>query len=502
MNLQWLKFIVWSLLNPICIISSFCTTNYLGMYHSVGSNAVAFSFEFFPVYLFIGMLTLLAQLVFLCILAPGIKLADVCEAFLLSQQPFIIMFIVASGLLVGVEGNVMGFIVVPLFIVLSGVSGVISIGRYLNEITRIKERKEASAGSIKEIGYAVVLTLIMALFSICQYGMYTHLVNYMEWRTDIPQYAVTQAMRAIKDRNPDAFMEYVDLDSVLELAQNVEGAPTKAEILKAIEQGQLLTSDGERLKVGEWVMAKQNAKRNVGTFEQEPMVESCTFSNKDNLVKAEAIFYSIANGKKIRVVFELQKADGKYKITGGADFRELVEEIKKYHEDLEAFPGAANTNATQSIVVVNLLGVAAELPQAGSLEESDWIERSRGSTSESYYLPVKISAEVSNHLDKKWIKMILSVVFRDVQTNRVLAVSNARADADKEPMQPQEKRQFVFHGSARPYLLLALKEGKAKVAEVYPARVQYEDKQYLEIINVELPEIVSMDVRKNHRTPK
>lgn len=490
---QCLKFTLWSLLNPICIFVSFYFTNYLGMYYTVSTNVISFSKEFFSVYVFMGMIALLAQIIFAYAvsrtISPQATPAKVLEVFLFAQYPFIVMIFIVPSLLSDIEGNIIGFIYFPIILLLSAISGVFSLFIYFKKIARIIEREESPNSGIKGVGCALVVVLIISLSSIYRFGSNTHLVSYMGWRTDIPHYAVSQTIKALKNRNPDAFTQYVDIDSFLQSTDATEKALLKAEILNAVEQGRFLTSDGERIRIGEWVMAEQKAKRGVGTFTQVPVVDSFTFSNKGNLPKATANFYSDVIGDNMSVSFELQERNGKYKISSGADFNVLVDKIKKHRKALEEFPYLANKDVIQSTLTVNLLDFSASLPEGGSLENFYWVKWEGQMKSTFPSLFVNISAEVGNNTNKRLSQIVIAVVYRDKQTNQVLAVDNVVGFIDKEPMKPQETRHVIFKSSVNPILAVAVKSGKAKVAEVYPAKASYNDGQTLELLKVQIPKL-------------
>lgn len=488
---QCLKFTLWSLFNPICIIGSFSITNYLGMYYTVSTNVISLSKEFFSVYVFIGMIALLVQIIFAYsisrISSPRVTPTKVLEAFFVAQYPFIVMIFIAPFLFSNIEGNVMGLIFIPIFLLLAAISGVFSLRTYFKKIARIIESRESPEGGIRGVVCALVVVFIISLFSIYRFGFNTHLVNYMGWRTDIPQYAVSQAIKALKDRDPDAFTQYVDLDSFL---QSEDSGILKAEILNAVEQGCLFDSGEERIRVGEWVMAEQKATRGVGSFTQLPITDSFVFSNKGNLSKATAIFYSDANGDKMSVSFELQEKNGEYRIICGADFNVVVDKIKKYRKALEVFPYLANKDVIQSTLTVKLLDFSASLPKGGSLEDSEWVVWEGQAKSTSFLLPVNISAEVGNNTNKRLSGIAVAVVYRDKQTNQVLNVDNAVASIKKEPMKPQEIRQVTFNGrGVSPILVVALTSVKAKVAEVYPVKAFYDDGQVLELLKVQIPKL-------------
>lgn len=489
---QCLKFTLWSLLNPICIIVSFFTTNYLGMYHTVSTNVTSVSKEFYSVYLFMGMIALLVQIIFAYVvsktLSPRAKISRVLEAFLYAQYPFIVMIFIAPNFLSNVEGNIMGFIYIPIFLLLSTISGVFSLPIYVKKITKFIESEESPNGGIKGVSCALAVVLIISLFSIYRFGFNTALVSYMGWRTDIPQYAVSQTIKSLKDKNPDAFIQYVDIDSFLQSTDATEKELLKAEILNAVEQGSFLTNDGERIRIGEWVMAEQNSRRSFGTFKQDPIANSVTFSNKGNLPKATANFYSDVTGDNISVPFEFQERNGKYKIISGADF-DVLDKIKKHRKALEEFPYFANKNVIQSTLTLNLLDFSASLPQGGTLENSYWVKWEGQAKSTIALLPVNISTEVGNNTDKRLSRIDIAVVYRDKQTNQVLAVNNVVALLDKEPMKPQEIRQVTFISRVNPILAVAINSGKAKVAEVYPAKVYYDDEQALELLKVQIPKL-------------
>jgi hypothetical protein len=241
--------------------------------------------------------------------------------------------------------------------------------------------------------------------------------------------------------------------------------------------------------MGEWVMAEQNSRRSFGTFKQESIVDSITFSNKGNLPKATANFYSDAIGDNISVSFEFQERNGKYKIISGADFNVLVDKIKKHRKALEKFPYLANENVIQSTITVNLLDFSVSLPKGGTLENSYWAKWEEQAKSTIALLPVNISAEVGNNTDKRLSRIGIGVVYRDIQTNQVIAVDNVVAFIDKTPMSPQETRQVIFNSNVNPILAVAVNSGKAKIAEVYPAKAYYDDGQTLELLKVQIPKL-------------
>lgn len=493
MNQHWVRFTVGSLLNPICIIASFLITNYLGMYYTISTNVISFSKEFFPVYVFCGMGALLAQIILAYMISRAISskvtLAQVLEAFLHAQYPFIVFIFIAPCFLFNIEGNIMGFLYIPIFLLLSAISGVVFLRTYYKKIARLIENGEVHKGGSKGIGYVLLVFLTMSLYSIYQFGFNTHLVNYMGWRTDIPQYAVSQAVKAIKDQNSEAFAQYVDIDSFLESTEFAEKALLKAEILQAVEQGRLLTSDGERMRIGEWIMAKRNARREVGTFTQIPVVDSFTFSNKGDAAKATAKFNSNINGDGISVSVDLQKRNGRYIIVSGSDFNVLLNKINEYHKALEAFPYLANKEIVQPVITVNLLEFSASLPKSGFLEDSYWVENKGEMKSTFEVLPVNITVEVGNTTDKQINHISIVIVYRDAQTNQVVAIANAFTYGGKEPMQPKGKRKVTFVSLVSPVLVNAVERGNAKVAEIYPAKVFYDDGQSLDLLKAQSPKL-------------
>ncbi|XER09138.1 hypothetical protein SRRS_47610 [Sporomusa rhizae] len=493
MNQHWVRFAVWSLLNPICIIASFAITNYLGMYYTISPNVISFAKEFFPVYVFSGMCALVVQIILACVISraisPQATIARVLEAFLYAQYPFIVFVFIAPCLFSNIEGNIMGFLYIPIFLVLSAISGVVSLRIYYKKITRLTESEEFHKGGFKGVGYVLLAFLIISLFSIYQFGFNTHLVKYMGWRTDIPQYAVSQAIKAIKERNSEVFAQYVDIDSFLVSTEMADKALVKAEILNAVEQGRLLTGDGERMRIGEWVLAKRNARREVGTFTQIPVVDSFAFSNKGDVTKMTVKFNSDINGDGISVPVVLQKRNGRYIIASGSDFRALLNKINDYHKALEAFPYLANEDIAQSAITVNLQDFSASLPKSGSLVDSYWVENKGEMKSTFEVLPVNITAEVNNTTNIQLNRVNIVAVYRDTRTNQVLAVASGYMYGGKELIQPNEKRNITFVSLVSPVLVDAVASGKAKVAEIYPSKAFSDDGQNLDLLKVQSPKL-------------
>ncbi|WP_110954995.1 hypothetical protein [Anaerosinus massiliensis] len=487
---QCLKFTSWSLFNPICIFCSFAMTNYLGMFRSVETNSVSFSREFFSVYVFIGMIALLVQIIFAYaisrILSSRVTPSKVLEAFFVAQYPFIVMILLEPIIFSTIEGNIMGLICIPIFLLLTILSGPFSLRIYYIKITKSIASGEEREGGMKGIVFALVVALIFSLFSIYRFGFNTHLVNYMTWRPDIPQYAISQAMKSLKNREPDAFAQYVDLDSFY---QSEDAEILKAELLNAVAEGRFFDHGEERIRVGEWVMAKLEAKRGVGSFPQLPIVDSFIFSNEGNLLKATAEFYSDANGHVLQVPFELHEKNGKYRIVCGADFNAVIDKIQKYRKALDAFPDLANQEGIQSILTIKVTNFLAIVPEDGAVENSNWVVRDGKAKSTSFYLPVKITAAVGNNTNEELRAIDVAVVYRDKQTNQVIYVDSISASIKKDPVKSQEIRHVTFEDSVNPVLAVAIKSGKAKVAEVYPIKVFYDGGRALELLKVQIPKL-------------
>lgn len=495
---QSLEFIAWSLLNPICIIASFIATNYLGMYKSVSTNVIMLSREFISVYVLIGMIALVGQSILVYMMTRLISkhatMTKVFEVFLSAQYPFIVLIFITFALLTQVEGNIMGFLYIPIFLFLGLVSGIFVLHIYLKKIHGFIEPQQSSWTAIKRVCGIVAVTLAVSLYSIYFFGFNTHLASAMVgWRTDIPQYSVVQVIKAIRNRDPDVFAQYVDIDSFLE--PEVDKVLLKAEIIDAVKQGRFLTDNGQRLKLGEWVIQDREVRRGIGTFKQVPIIDFWEICPKGDLWQATADFCSEVNGVSVRVTFALEKRNGIYKITNGSDanaLKSVIKKVKEYYRALEEFPLLVNESDTLSTLSIKVTNILAELPQAGALENFSWVERDGGAKQKTAFLPVKVSAELRNNTDKPLTRIALTVVYRDIQTNRVLYVDDAFVFIGKEPLQPYEKRQFTLSSDVRPTLLLAIKEGRVKVAELYPLRVFYDDKHSSELLKVKIPRFSRM----------
>lgn len=464
MNLQWVQFTIWSLLNPICITASFITTNSLGMYVKA-SHAESLSMEFFPVYIFIGMLALTVQAIMAYAISrifSKVTPAKVFEAFLSAQYPFVVMVLFVPAFISIGEWNVMGFIVGPLFLIISLITGGISCSRYFTKLRELIKNDESPSFDSKGIGGVVAVSLVLTLLSLWQFGSQTHLITHMGWRTDLPQYTVSKVIQAIKDKNSMAFTEYVDLDSLLSIAypEIVDKTPLKTEILNDIENGKFLISDNEGLRFGEWVMNMQGASKEVDTSAQIPVNNFVTFTNSSTLPKATVNFRSAINGEQVSLSFGLQKKNGRYKIVGIDDF----DKVKNYRSDLESFPSMVEKNLNQSVIFVKLINFSA--------------------TSNS----IELSLEVENNSQKPLIQANIAVVFRDAQTGEVIGVSTSTLFSKEKPIQPREKRQVSLNASNNnPILTPSVRSGRVKVAEVYPLRVFYEDRQYIDFLKIKFP---------------
>ncbi|WP_199883977.1 hypothetical protein [Anaerosinus massiliensis] len=187
--------------------------------------------------------------------------------------------------------------------------------------------------------------------------------------------------------------------------------------------------------------------------------------------------------------FELHEENGKYRIVCGTEFNAVIDKIQKYRKALDAFPDLANQDGIQSILTIEVIDFLANVPEDGSVENSNWVVRDGKAKSTSFYLPVKITAAVGNNTNEGLRAIDVAVVYRDKQTNQVIYVDRINASIKKDPVKSQEIRHVTFEDSVNLVLAVAIKSGKAKVAEVYPMKVVYEGGRALKLLGVQIPKL-------------
>lgn len=325
-----LETIVWSLLNPICIISSFFACNYIGLYQTVETNTIALNPVFFPVYLLFGIIALVFQIIIAVIigLIRSSNVSTCITSFFIAQRPFVVMILFSNLLIMGgIEGNIIGFIIVPLFAICSLISSAFACGKYFKEVSK---DNNITSGNTQirpywQIGTIFLVVLIISGLVVKFQGPRSLLGEQMGWSPDTPQFAVEMTLKATKNKDPDLFARYVDIDSVLENLKAQGGLEvTKEELLNSLLRGELLTDSNSGFKYGRWIVQQRQQETGIGAFNHQTIVGPFLLVQKKSTKKtsSDTVYLAIAEVKATnpqdndQVDFTLRKTDGYYRIVG------------------------------------------------------------------------------------------------------------------------------------------------------------------------------------------
>lgn len=315
-------FLGFSLVNPLCMVASFAVCLEMDVYGRVGANEAQFDARFFPVYLTVGIVVQLLQI----LLAYGIArwkhregrttLAEAADAFLFAERPFVIFVLLLFILLDRIEGNVVAFAGIYAFPFVILTAGLVTIRFFKRLKTLVGEPSRRAVTLLPGLVGVSTLAIVVSLTVVWVYGPVNRFGDYLAWRSDTPQYAICKIATAVQEDCVEDIEDYVDLDAVLSQFA-VVGGPTKAQWTDALIKGRVAReSDGE-IAYNEWKV--QSFGDCCGRLAR--------LCEKDGRFTAEVFVESQMTGQTPSLVFAMEKIHGKYRVTRVTNMADIVQSL-------------------------------------------------------------------------------------------------------------------------------------------------------------------------------
>lgn len=349
-----------SLVNPLCMVVSFCFCMGMDIYQPTSTNVYTFDAPFFPVYLTVGMLTLLVQLLAVYgaarIVHRGqpVQLARVAQAFLSAQKPFLFLALALPLLLGDVEGNALAFgaIFAAPFVVVAAVFAARSLRKKLATATH--EPSNESAAFAAPVGGATAIAACASLAVIWTYGPGNGFGEWLAWRSDTPQYAIRAVTQSLQAGDMASLQAYVDVDAILGQLAAV-GGPSRAEFAKALSQRQLRDKGQGGIRHKEWSIGADTDNNPLALRLASP-------HERDGLFAAKIHVQSEVTGESFPLVLAMQPSGGRYRITRVNNLEDIARFLEKQREKAQRVPALAQEAKTkaQSLAVVRLHSLRQE----------------------------------------------------------------------------------------------------------------------------------------------
>lgn len=349
-----------SLINPLCMALSFCVCMGMDVYRPTSTNVVTFDARFFPVYLTIGMLAILLQLLLVYGIARlayrgrRVTVAKVARAFLSAQKPFLFLVLALPLLLGDVEGNVLAFgaIFAFPFVVVAGVFAVLSLFRKLKATA--DEPSDEGVVLMATVAGATAIAVCASLLVIWTYGQVNGFGEWLAWRSDTPQYAIRRIIEAAQTGDVAKLEPYADLDAIL--AQfAVVGGPTRAGLLDVLATRQRNREAQTGIRYEEW---------NVGAHDNG----DDTAANPVQLRECDGTFtvtitpQSEVTGESCSLIFAIEPTGHQYRVTRVTNMEDIADFLKKQQERARKLPVLAKEAKAkaQSLADVRLHSLRGE----------------------------------------------------------------------------------------------------------------------------------------------
>ena len=245
-------FLGFSLVNPVCMVASFVVCLDMTVYRPTGANEAQFDARFFPVYLTVGVVVQFLQVLLAYAIARWrhregrVTLAEATDAFLFAQRPFVIFVVPLFMLLNEIEGNVVAFTAIYAFPFVVLTAGLVTARFFKRLKALVGEPSRRAVASLIAIAGVSAVAAVASLVVIWIYGPVNRFGDYLAWRSDTPQYAISRIAEAVRTGRVEDIERYVDLDTILSQFA-VVGGPAKADLAAALANDRATNDAGGRL---------------------------------------------------------------------------------------------------------------------------------------------------------------------------------------------------------------------------------------------------------------
>lgn len=478
-------FLFLSLVNPVFMALSFFLTNYWGFLETVSTNTFRLSYELIPVYIAIDFFSSAALLgVIHYFLQKRNRFATSLALYNKSQLVFVV-FAPFLFLLIfkGIEGNIAGFLIIPLFLLLSIICIPISIVSFFRKLQQQGEELSSPSGSLRKEFIGLSLAVIFsALISFWLQGPYTQLADVFAWREDTPQYLFQQVVASVRNKDGDAFLRYVDLDDVLYQATGDadEAEKLKEKILAGIQSGEFILAEDPGkppLQFEGWALGGINShRRGIGSFSQQIPVANIGFLYRpnNNTIKVPALF--LLNGERYTFDVTVEKRDGTLKIVGISNIGTFLENKTKKEAEL--------LQAEQKLISAknklgNLIDFQIKSFKPIDLPDDEFsgihIAKYGHAVSIAYIGKIDVVGILSNKTDKNISGIELLGLFRDRKTNTFIGSSLFNVNIQKiEPFNAYQEKEITFSNTYNLALNNYLAHNDCEYL-VFPVRIRFAD---------------------------
>jgi phosphoglycerol transferase MdoB-like AlkP superfamily enzyme len=317
--IRLLLFFFLSIVNPINMVFAYFITWYCGLFPSVGFLEAHLSLILFPVYAAICFfLSLIALLILYYMFDVGNSkpLSTVIDKWNYSQIIYIIFTPALKFVFTGTElnPNLVGFIIAPIFILVSIITILISIFWFFRLLKgdSLKENKVA-AGLEKGVFILSISLLTWCFFALWHQGPYTKLAS-LYVREDTPYYAVHHALAALQNNDATEFTRFVDLEKIIAKSKTKETELLESKILEEIRSGSSRISTNKEkptIILQEWAL--QRIGRQSNFINVDDFAELIVGNNN---VYCRLHIVSLKTGERHTLDLNMEKQSGIYRITG------------------------------------------------------------------------------------------------------------------------------------------------------------------------------------------
>jgi hypothetical protein len=463
------EFFLWSMLNPISMAASFLLFMALDIQESTGANQFSFDKRFFPLYLLAGAAVLAVQ--FLCLYGLSFtgffsrptSAGGVFRVFLSAQRPFALMIPILLMLCGDIEGNVFGFIIFPLFCLLSLVSGVLATIRLLARRREIPPPDSAPGRlALGVLAAASVAILVWAGAVVWSHGPENGLGRFLAWRADTPQYAVLRIAAAIRSGDASTVVEYADVDRISAQFASV-GGPDVDALLKAISERKFYDERRGTFGYLEW-------QDSIGADFHECLHRIRPKRNGVGDFTVGTWATSTLTGEFRALDWLLIKTENGYRVAAVDNWPEIEEEAKKDESLRKSLPTmrAEAEKAAESAVGFELL--------AGT--EAEWVD----ATPDEWQVgQLKFNLRLTNKSDSPIERVEFVVSLKDGAGKETRLVRTGWANDNGKPLSPGESRQVEGSADLDPITCRSFAEGRLVLGEVFPVAVDFGNRKIIEL---------------------
>jgi hypothetical protein len=464
---QTVGFLLWSLLNPICIAASFLAFTALEIYEQTGSNTWTFDKRFFPLYLLVGAAALAIQFIIFHALyskRPPIRPRSVgnsLRVFLRAQRPFWVMLPVLLMIFGDTEGNVFGFIIFPLYFLLGTFSMTFAAARLPVAWHKVPPPEATDARETFVVPSVMGLGLLLWTVAVVwHYGPENGFGRILAFRGNTPQYAVGRIVAAVADGDVDAFVKYVDVDRIFTHLASI-GGPDKETLLKAIAERKFFDAHRMEIVYGEWsiptsafldcIVPKRNA---AGDFTVGIGASSAL------------------TGESFWPDGLLSRTESGYRLTDIEDWPDIEEDVKKKERFLHELPALRQkaVEESQGIFGFELLPGTSIQADDDEYGNSGWLV---------------LHVRLTNRTDSRMDRVEFAVTLKDSAIDETKFVEiDCWANDFGTSLSPGESRTVEGRVMLNQVACRSITVGRLVLGEILPIAVDYGNGKIIDLVKL------------------